>query len=48
MVGVASQVKEQIAAVHYEARRIADEKKAKASQASTSTAEGDKPAEKTA
>ncbi|KAF9290097.1 hypothetical protein BGZ68_007933 [Mortierella alpina] len=48
VVGVASQVKEQIAAVHYEARRIADEKKAKAAQASTSTAEGDKPAEKTA
>ncbi|KAG9326335.1 hypothetical protein KVV02_003686 [Mortierella alpina] len=47
VAGVASQVKEQIAAVHYEARRIADEKKAKAAHASTSTAD-DKPAEKTA
>jgi len=44
---VATQVKEQIAAVHCEARRLADEKKAKAAQASTSTstaAADDKPA----
>ncbi|KAG0211326.1 hypothetical protein BGX28_008149 [Mortierella sp. GBA30] len=50
VAGVASQVKEQIAAVHYEARRIADEKKAKVSHASSSTAEAPAaaPAEKTA
>ncbi|KAF9428317.1 hypothetical protein BGZ94_002789 [Podila epigama] len=33
VAGVAAQVKEQIAAVHYEARRLADEKKAKTTTA---------------
>jgi len=52
VVGVASQVKEQIAAVHYEARRIADEKKSKTAHAGASTeaapTEAVAPAEKTA
>ncbi|KAG0370502.1 hypothetical protein BC939DRAFT_446148 [Gamsiella multidivaricata] len=46
VTGIASQVKEQIAAVHHEARRIADEKKTKTGPAGASTAEV--PAEKTA
>ncbi|KAG0363254.1 hypothetical protein BG005_001987 [Podila minutissima] len=39
VAGVAVQVKEQIAAVHYEARRLADEKKAKAAAAAPAPTE---------
>ncbi|KAF9105570.1 hypothetical protein BGX29_011955 [Mortierella sp. GBA35] len=38
VAGVATQVKEQIAAVHYEARRLADEKKSKAAAAAPTAA----------
>ncbi|KAG0250631.1 hypothetical protein BG011_008198 [Mortierella polycephala] len=53
VAGVASQVKEQIAAVHYEARRLADEKKTKTAVPSSAVpadegAPVDAPAEKTA
>ncbi|KAG0288468.1 hypothetical protein BGZ98_004252 [Dissophora globulifera] len=53
VAGVAVQVKEQIAAVHYEARRIADEKKGKTSSSSATAetpaeAHSEKTAEKTA
>jgi len=37
VAGVATQVKEQVAAVHYEARRLADEKKTKATPVAASS-----------
>ncbi|KAF9930560.1 hypothetical protein FBU30_000349 [Linnemannia zychae] len=45
VAGVASQVKEQIAAVHYEARRLADEKKNKAAATAAANAAASAPTE---